>query len=69
MQHQPRSDSCTQPNNAPAPTAAAAAAAAATKVLDVHLTGCLAAEKILKENKKKEFLMQFAWRDGFLEFM
>jgi hypothetical protein len=24
-QHQPRSDSCTQPNNAPAPTAAAAA--------------------------------------------
>jgi adenosine deaminase len=43
---------------------------AATKVLlDVHLTGCLAAEKILKENKKKEFLVQFAWRDGFPEFM
>jgi hypothetical protein len=42
---------------------------AATKLLDVHLTGCLAADKILKANKKKEFLVQFAWRDGFPEFM
>lgn len=42
---------------------------AATKLLDVHLTGCLAADKILKANKKKEFLVQFAWRDGLPEFM